>query len=561
MLQDLGAPMDTAKVNARYFNTMRLLFLSTCGNLSPPNTDANNASAFGIDSLGLLLGGLQPRDAAGGYLMPAEMQAWALHVIDERLAADPNAGKKMDARLKATLEEHRRRLTDSGVKPLPPIGCHVAPVISLVAHNRVGWMATMASYPYNVIALETRYANAKYARLMKCGSCFITYADARGDGGMGADGWQWNLVPGTTMALQPDWSLNRICFHKESHNHTWASGGAQVDGRSIWGWVDPKGARHSSYASATTVTRMVTAIDRHKEEGRPVLTTLFQVSQKQGPGAPILLGDPVSAASGELAAKPAVWLVDPLRTGYLIHDAGGASLKITRGPQSWNFISNQYLKKGWDPNKDPNYDQTAANVFDARKAEELRPLFHQRTGDFTTAVLDHGSAPSRLLYSIHPDTTPEAMAEAAAQIASPDHQPVVVLHAGDRAHAYHERGSGAFAFAMFDDNLDFTSGELASTPVAHPLLSCEKGCFLFIQPEGESLHLNLIRTANNFTGSLSLRIRGAWKFREANVYGKPLAATATVEGDSTRLDIPHHGYAGECAAADVWLDAAAVIGK
>lgn len=553
MLQNLGVPMDTSKINSRYFNTMRLLLLSTCGNLSPPNTDANNASAFGIDSFNLLLEGLRPRDEKGGYLMPQEMQSWAMHLIAERLATDQTAEKKMDGHLKAVLKEHLAHLTASGLSPRPISGSHIAPVISLVAHHRVTWMATMASYPFNVTALETRYANAKYARLMKSGSCFITYPDTRGDGGMGTDGWQWNLVPGTTMALQPDWSLNRIGFHKESHNHTFASGGAQVNGRAIWGWVDPKGARHSSFASATHITRLVTGIDRLKEEGRPILSTLFQVSQKQGPGAPILLGDPVSSASVELEAKPAVWLVDPLRTGYLIHDGGTASLRLTRGQQSWNFIANHYLKTPWNPNKDPNYDQTAANVFDAHQAEELRPLFHQRIGDFTTAVLDHGNSPSRLLYSIHPDTTLEMMKAAATEIASPDRQPMVILHESDRVHAYHERGTGAFAYAMFDDHLDFTTTDRAASPVVHPLLSCEKGCFLFAQPEGEILHLNLIRTDNKFTGPLRLRLKGAWKIRRAEVYGKPQAATAASDGDSTRIEIPYHGYSGECAASDVWL--------
>lgn len=556
MLQKLGDPMDTSRVNTRYFNTVRLLVLSTCGELSPPNTDANNASAFRIDRLGLLLGGLQLRDGQGAYLMPREMQAWALQLVESRLAADLAAPKKMDGRLRTTLEDHRKRLVAAGVEPRPPVATHVAPVVSLVAHNRGDWMATLASYPYKVTALETRYANAKYARLMKAGSCFITYPDARGDGGMGSDGWQWNLVPGSTMALQPDWSLNRICFHKEGYGHHWASGGAQVGGRAIWGWVDPKGARHSSYAAGPRIVRLVTGLDRLKEEGKPIVTTLFQVQRQPEPETVALPGGALAGNLYEGKAAPATWLIDPLRTGYLIQDAGDATLKVTRGPQTWNFISNQYLKEKWDPGKHPNYDQTAANQIDARKAEELRPLFNERHGDFSTAILTCGEKPSRLLYSIYPNATAAIMEQAAAAARSREAFPVEVLHESDKVHAYHDRESGAFGFALFEDKLDFTAEELRAGGARHPLLASETGCFLFLQPDNGALLLNLLRTDPAYAGGLSFCLKGRWKVVAADVYGKPLAATAVVKGETTRLDVPCHGYARECAAINVRLEPA-----
>ncbi|MDQ6421416.1 chondroitinase family polysaccharide lyase [Paenibacillus sp. LHD-117] len=130
-----------------------------------------------------------------------------------------------------------------------------------------------------------------------------------------------------------------------------------------------------------------------------------------------------------------VWMVDPYGNGYIIPDANG--LRVERGVQE------SYTKKGAS-----NYEMTQ--------------------GNYTTAWLDHGTAPQGQGYEyvILPQKTP-AEVEAAAQALN-----YSVLRKDNMAHIVKHNTFNAIGYALFDPTTQLSYGVLNS--VDTPVLAMEK---------------------------------------------------------------------------------------
>ncbi|MFD2114643.1 chondroitinase family polysaccharide lyase [Paenibacillus yanchengensis] len=128
-----------------------------------------------------------------------------------------------------------------------------------------------------------------------------------------------------------------------------------------------------------------------------------------------------------------VWMVDPYGNGYIIPNANG--LRVERGVQH-------------------SYENRANNA--------------ETEGNYTTAWLDHGTAPTNGSYEyvILPQKTAEQVATAAL---TTDYE---VLRKDNKAHVVKQNTNNVIGYALFDPTIPLTYGVLKS--VDTPVLVIEK---------------------------------------------------------------------------------------
>lgn len=299
------------------------------------------------------------------------------------------------------------------------------------------------------------------------GSVFVTACGepvSTWESGYSLEGWDSRLYPGATSYL----GESEANLYARMQNTTGNGFGTDLDGDGILGLDfvrSDMSFRRSAFCFDDRITLITTDLRPRKE--LPLVTTLFQnafgsggeseATRGQGllepPGRrltpvppeqePIHVdGEPVQAFPYErvLPAGADRWMVDNKRTGYYVHRES-PPLRVTRRTQRWTYPYRLWFKADRKPTGDHH-----------RPGGTDPDNYVPTTNSFSTAWFEHGNHPetTECVYTLIPDTTPEAMRQFARAIVVSDEAPYSVLHKNAQAHIVRDRKSRTTGYVIFD---------------------------------------------------------------------------------------------------------------
>ena len=323
-----------------------------------------------------------------------------------------------------------------------------------------------------------------------------------------ADGWDWSRFDGTTAPHLP---LEVLRSKKNGTRHTRISesfgGGLSHRGRDgmlvsyVEGpdWAAPGLRATKSYTfSGDRIICLGSGI-ASDDIGHPVITNLFQRHLPNGETPIVVDGEALTGldVAHDLAEGPAHWLIDTIGTGFLT--APGARLHVQRAHQ---------LSRDKDDKQDTE-------------------------GDFASAWIDHGEAPSDAGYEyvVVMGATPERLAALAAE---PTWE---VLQRDERAHVVRDLETGTFAMALLQP------GEVAGDL---PVASVDRRCLVMAEPDGDGWWLSVSDADLNLEEHVSVprelrvTLRGEWALEGA----AEQMALVECAGGMTAISVRCHDGAG-----------------
>jgi len=404
---------------------------------------------------------------------------------------------------------------EHGAAPEPdPQGAMAMNYAGLVAHRRDHWLALVKGYGKYRAFGEIYANNNRYGRYLSNGCLDILGGGdpvTRPDSGCVAEGWDWNRLDGATVIYLPPGELVAV-----SKGTEWiGSDEPFVGGLSHRGWnaafvMQIRGAkRHNPTFTAKKTyfcfdNRIICLGSniRNNDAEHPTHTNLFQKALTQ-PDVPIRVnGVEVRDLPFEqdLSAEQSHWLVDTQGTGYCL--PAGQRLRLARKRQR-------------------NRDQQD------RKDTE---------GDFATAWIDHGCAPTDAAYQymVLVNVDPDAMREFAEAVQAEEDAPCAVLQKDERAHVVFDRRTRTLGCVFFEaQNVDHAvpagRGWLArlASPVLRgkettrpcPIQAVDRACLIMLERCRRQWRLSLCDPDLNLvdhvsqTRPLQVTLRGKWEIR------------------------------------------------
>ena len=337
---------------------------------------------------------------------------------------------------------------------------------------------------------ETYKAANRYGRNLSHGTVQVFKNTFDHVSGQDAYGWDWCRLPGATTLRVPLDVLegNTRFYGSTPKQRTYPSGAGSLDGKygAFLFQLDPTSAKQS-----LRVRKSVFAIDRtlvclgsgisNASKEYPTVTTIFQSAIPK---------------KGALSRKGDGWFIDPYGTGYFIPN--GQSVKHTTGKQE---SRHSHTKK-------------------------------KTSGHFSTAWLDHGTAPKDASYQYHIilDATPEAMKAWKKTQTSQPH--IKVIRQDDTAHVIHcpaKKIEATAAFAAYQSSANTL------------LLSTDRSSIVIIRQEDEStlklsvtdIDLPDVGSAPQSTAT-TVTLKGTWTINEKT------DVVSSHEGEKTKMVIPTH---------------------
>ncbi len=306
-------------------------------------------------------------------------------------------------------------------------------------HRHGDRMVTLKGFNRYVWSSEIYAKDNRYGRYPSNGSVQIVKRGANADSGYLQEGWDWSRFPGATARRLPPDLLESPSRHTLMlRSDKTFCGGSSLESRygvfvmQLW---EPDMKRFDpAFAGLKTVfcfdDRIVCLGSgiRSGDSEHPVETTLFQHADTPGAsGVQIGPDGPVGEFPFARRLPPPVWLTDGRGNGYVVRS--GPDIVCERRRQ----VS--------------RHNKTKART----------------EGDFASAVLDHGVAPSDggYEYAVLPGATPERTAAFARN------PPYAVLSRDGALHAVHDQASGVRAYVAFRQG-GFAAGDLLA--VSSPCL-------------------------------------------------------------------------------------------
>lgn len=412
-----------------------------------------------------------------------------------------------------------------GIEPEPdPKGTFVLPYAALLCHRHDNWLATVKGESRYVWGSE-REGNVNCFGLFQGIGHLEVLAGGdpvnAGDSGRDGNGWDWRRFEGTTVPQLPLERLEAgwLSSHAGS-DETFVGGlsyqgrqgvfamivnhpirdGATVRGRKSWFFSDNQiiclgsdiACDESEYPTQTTLCQKRLPVD---EEGRHSLTSID--------------GADVSAFPSEQTLDPASphWFIDVQQTGYCL-PAGQQAVVARR-------------------------HQVVRDYQDLRDTE----------GDFLTAWIDHGAAPSAAGYEylVVVRSTPESMQTLAT---APPYQ---VIERDGAAHIVWHNDGRRWGCAFF------VPQEVAphtADAEALPVKAVDRPCLIMLDAVRDGqLHLSVADPDLNLQDSVSrpralrVTLRGTWSVAEARgtlcawALAEPKVSVISAAAEETLLEI------------------------
>ena len=450
----------------------RIAFISDLRGAVPPNVPGYTGQP-----LGLLIGRI-------AYLLAKCGTPENKDGVDPDLAAIYNAMGPYDLRT-GPLEP----LKTDGPTPVLKQSGHVTLNGGPMAfHRRGNWLVSIAGQYKFRRAYESNnaYVASGYNHYSKNGSVFVISSGnpvSPWDSGFSLEGWDPRHQPGTTSYFGES---NKDLLERVGKASSAFCSGTDMDGDGIWGMefihqsvAKPDNIKfhRSAFCFNNRITLITTDIGRDdaaKEAERSLkfATTLWQNSFGSGGKTNITGPRGLGRFGANTPEKPeevppaqepcwidgkeikdfpwettlpsgeARWLIDNKRTGYFIPPKS-PPLHIARRSQSWTQLKNELWEK-----KDGKYTQGDGPNYNPKKDERN---YNPTEGNFSVAWFEHGARPdvAECVYTLIPETTPEAMKNFATAMASPSTAPYVIREKDENAHILWDRETNTTGYIIF----------------------------------------------------------------------------------------------------------------
>ncbi|PXY01686.1 hypothetical protein DF185_09465 [Marinifilum breve] len=336
---------------------------------------------------------------------------------------------------------------------------------ALGIHRRGNWMVTVKGYNKYVWGSEIYSKDNRYGRYQSYGTVQVIGSGSpakASESGFVEEGWDWNRYPGATSIHLP---LNLLespnsgtLMEKSDEGFTGAS---NLDGENgIFGMKLREKARTNFTADHQANKSVFCFEDRiiclgsdisNSNSQYPTETTLFQVNLKNQSDAMFVNSSNAVTSfplQNDLTTDKDHWMVDPVGNAYWIKT--GAKVKISRLSQ------------------DSKHNKTKKNT----------------QGDFASAWIDHGSAPSNQTYEyvILPDADLSKIQSFSESMKQEQNAAYKVIRQDEFAHILWDRNTDITGYVFFQPTSEL--GDQFLKQINAPSL-------VMLQPKEDNSKLNM----------------------------------------------------------------------
>lgn len=359
------------------------------------------------------------------------------------------------------------------------------------------WVAVARGFTSKMFGAEIYTGANRYGRYQSYGALEVMYDGSLANTGYisAGNGWDWNMMPGTTTVRQSYDNLKPLLAGTASEFQASDFAGTLADGsKGVFGmsFVQSAGNRYNTSAlkfkkSVFTLDSLMVCLGSDigsSNASDPTITTLFQaVNATSNPSIYInsTTATTVSYNQALNVSTSSAWLVNAQTTGYYI-PAGNADINIFRGTQSTPINTS---------------DNTATTA----------------TANVSKVWLSHGMAPNSAKYSfvVVPATTPQKMAVLTTKIENA--ALFQIVRQSDTVHAVKYLPVNTTLFSVFMAKPDLNIGKVKGVSGSALFSVKEAGDTLTIKIASPDLNAvdDPISTWVSTVKQVTLSINGSWK--------------------------------------------------
>ncbi|SEG56833.1 chondroitinase family polysaccharide lyase [Vibrio hangzhouensis] len=389
-----------------------------------------------------------------------------------------------------TAEEGKRIF---GVPVAPedhPQGAYTFNYAAMGVYRYQDKMVTMKGWNRYVWSSEIYQRANRFGRYQSHGSVQIHKWGNEKDYGYFEEGWDWNRMPGATTIHLPWELLNSPREHTTMlHNESRYNGATDLKGKyGAFGFVLENPTRWPEFIDPSfTAKKSVFSFDNRLvmvgsniSNGRTAYntdTTLFQYGLTDKTQSMYVNGEKIEAFPYSTMLSEGDWVIDGMGNGY-------------------------YIVKGGDIHVQRQRQESLDN-------QRMQPT----EGDFASAWIDHGKAPSKAKYEyiVVLDATPESMAKLAQEMSQTPSQPYRVIRQDGNAHIVHDNESGvtgytAFGFVRTNDKW------VRAISTSAVVMAQEKDNILALSVANPDL--NMESDTRSRVAPVAVTLIGSWELRE-----------------------------------------------
>lgn len=386
---------------------------------------------------------------------------------------------------------------------------------ALNIHRRGQWMATIKGYNKNVWSSEIYQTENRYGRYLSYGT--VQVLDSSGDAGSGFDeiGWDWNKIPGATIIHLPvdklESPINTSLLERSTETF---AGAISFEGQhGAFGMILKENDR-PNFDESFTARKSVFSFDnriicigtniRNNTLAYSTQTNLFQ-GKLQTTVMPIWVNNLQSETTfpynNTLNGTSSNWLLDSYKTGYYL--PSGQTIKIQRSRQQSKHKDNELYNEG----------------------------------DFSSAWIDHGTAPrdASYEYAMLINTDAAGIKNFNDSMQNTSSALYKVHQQNDKAHIVEDKPTGIFGYVLFAANSNINYGGLKA--VNYPCIVMLKNTTSQLKVSLGNPDLNFpAYTGNTATGQSQLVKIRATVSGEWQADGTPVKYSIISNTDSTVIE-------------------------
>jgi chondroitin-sulfate-ABC endolyase/exolyase len=457
---------------------------------------------------GMAISGRHPLDNSGVIQLQTGFKKMAL-------AGDPLNGSPIDSLLAKAYVRIWGADAQINVSPeSSPSGNWTYNYGALNIHRRDNWMATIKGYNQFVWSSEVYSEENRYGRYLSYGS--VQVLDSSGNAGSGFNeyGWDWNNIPGTTIIHLPIDKLESPLAGSFQERSSEPFGGAiSFQGHGALG-VSLKENDRVNFDENFVAKKSVFSFDnriiclgsgiRNNTLAHPTQTVLYQ-SKLTTTNMPVWVNNTTQETafpySNTINSTSSSWLVDAYKNGYYL--PSGQTIKVQRNKQQGKHKDTKLFTEG----------------------------------DFSSAWIDHGTAPRNASYeyAMLINTNAAGMQQFNDSMQNESSAFYKVYQKDEKAHIVKDKPSGIFGYVLFVANSNITHGDLRSV---------DHYCIAMVRNTGSQMKLSVANPDLNvptFTGSstsqpsqlvkINIVLAGEWEAQ-----GSPVKYAILSNTDSTVIE-------------------------
>lgn len=352
---------------------------------------------------------------------------------------------------------------------------------NLGVYRQADWVANIKGFNNYFWGAEIYSADGRYSRYQSYGSIEIMPDGGLTASGFDINGWNWNMPPNSTTIHLPWTDLVAISSRQDEETDSkfaaslrFGNYGGYIDANlegtyGVFGMDFQQKAVSATHNASFTFKKSVFCIDgkliclgsdiNNDDAANGTATNLFQNALTNTSTSITINNTEITTFpySNTLSGSSANWILDAINTGYYI--ANGDNIEIDRQNQT-------------SPNENGNGTTTI--------------------GDFATAYLNHGTAPSNKTYEyvIIPETTKADLATFSSNMSNAATAFYTVLQQDATAHIIKKNSLDLYGYALFQ------AGNY--TGIGSPLLSNDEPCLVMLEDGAGGITISVVNPDLNF---------------------------------------------------------------